>query len=333
MSRMAEWKLRAASVVKGASALQVDRLLVDAATPARTIFNRAYRADAAIQLLSVTIYNRAGVGGGFASLEEMGTRNGRLVSLRFAAGSQPEQARGLNRLGFIHEVVREQDFTPREGGYFGFMTASPEEGIDQARKALEKSSAPTVPYAAVDGHTLAGRSVSRQTRLNVPSTYSWATRVPLQRDIRASFGESDVQIHDFPVQTRAGESPWTFLYSLRHAVLRGQERYEGDYVYNARQYHLRVDRGRDEKSARGFADRRIVQNASHVYRYTGQIREPRTGHTTNFRFWMEEGPESNLPVRIEFQPRSFLRLSFEYDPKLQPEPISPTATPERNTAA
>lgn len=42
----------------------------------------------------------------------------------------------------------------------------------------------------------------------------------------------------------------------------------------------------------------------------GKIRNLGTGRETVFRLWLEDD-SSIVPVRFEFQPRSFLRLTFE----------------------
>jgi len=42
----------------------------------------------------------------------------------------------------------------------------------------------------------------------------------------------------------------------------------------------------------------------------GKIRNLRTSRETSFRLWLEDD-SSIVPVRFEFQPRSFLRLTFE----------------------
>jgi hypothetical protein len=46
----------------------------------------------------------------------------------------------------------------------------------------------------------------------------------------------------------------------------------------------------------------------------GRLRNLRTGHPTEFRLWIEGSPDSIVPVRIDFQPRSFLRLILEAEP-------------------
>jgi hypothetical protein len=43
----------------------------------------------------------------------------------------------------------------------------------------------------------------------------------------------------------------------------------------------------------------------------GKIRNARTGKENLFKLWLEQGSESIVPVRIEYQARSFLRLTFE----------------------
>src|SRR5208337_1951317 len=100
------------------------------------IASRTYRADALITLLGVTIFRRAGVGGGQASMEETGEAASLRRTLFFAAGSDPRHARGLNRLGWIREVVTGPASAPVESVYFGVLTSSPEESLEHARKAV-----------------------------------------------------------------------------------------------------------------------------------------------------------------------------------------------------
>lgn len=44
---------------------------------------------------------------------------------------------------------------------------------------------------------------------------------------------------------------------------------------------------------------------------TGQLRREAGGKTTEFRVWITDGAPKVLPLRIEYQARSFLRLVFE----------------------
>ena len=76
-----------------------------AAGPPPSVTSRTYRADATILVLGITVFRRAGVGGGRASLEEASDGTSLRRTLFFAAGSDPKHAHGLERLGWIREVV------------------------------------------------------------------------------------------------------------------------------------------------------------------------------------------------------------------------------------
>jgi len=48
-----------------------------------------------------------------------------------------------------------------------------------------------------------------------------------------------------------------------------------------------------------------------VARLAGKVRRESGGKETDFRLWIEEGAEQPLPLRIDFQPKSYLRLVME----------------------
>ena len=73
----------------------------------------------------------------------------------------------------------------------------------------------------------------------------------------------------------------------------------GRYVYNEQEYLLELEATQPGR------------NREHLLPVRGKIRNLRTGYETPFRVWLEEASDSIVPVRIEFQPRSFLRLTFE----------------------
>jgi hypothetical protein len=64
-----------------------------------------------------------------------------------------------------------------------------------------------------------------------------------------------------------------------------------------------------------LAAKNLVEHTQPVTRLTGQIREAASGHASTFRLWVDD--QSVLPLRIEFQPRSYLRISLEYAPRLE----------------
>jgi hypothetical protein len=77
-------------------------------------------------------------------------------------------------------------------------------------------------------------------------------------------------------------------------------RHAGRYVYNEQEYVLELDAQQPGR------DRLLPVH--------GKIRNLRTRYETLFRVWMDEASDSVVPVRIEFQARSYLRLTFEAVP-------------------
>jgi hypothetical protein len=298
--------------------LAVDRLLHEMPPRSKAQCRRLYRADAVITLFGIPIFSRAGVGAGFAVYEELAEAESRTISLQFAGGSRPDRAKGLNRLGYIQEVVVERNHKPAETAYFGFMTSSPEESLDQAKKALE-SSAGMLPYTAVDGSTGPGTMRSSRARFLFPPSYSWVNNESLIREVRTKFPVESGR----PVEANlpAKDVPWTFLYTVAQAAAVPGGKSQWSYVYNRNQYRLRTEKTQDTKMGRKLAEKGLVAQAENVWRLAGAITGPDNGPESTFKIWVERNGASRLPMRIELQARSFLRLVFEYDPTLESVPL------------
>ena len=73
----------------------------------------------------------------------------------------------------------------------------------------------------------------------------------------------------------------------------------GHYVYHEQEYLLELDAAKSGGNPEGLLTVR------------GRIRNQGTGYQTAFRVWIEDSSDSVVPVRIEYQARSFLRLTFE----------------------
>lgn len=264
--------------------------------PTRTEL-RHYRADAAILLLGITIFRRSGVGGGQVSVEE--TTNGASTTrtLFFAAGSDPARAHGLNRLGWIREVVREANSIPLDIRYFGVLTASPEESLEHARKSISTPASSRSTYSAVSGHNTPGDSRSAIAHFEMAADTQWSDR-RLIDVAQASFREK-VEWRETSWPHAVNQTPPTFLFEL--ATLLGQRTRHaaGRYVYNEQEYLLELDTPEPGKPE----DRLLPVH--------GKISNRRTGGQTIFTIWMEHSSGSTIPMRIEYQPRAFLRLIFE----------------------
>lgn len=242
-----------------------------------------YRVDATILLLGIPVFSRSGVGGGYAVVEEFDS----VRSLQFAAGSDPARARGLNRLGFIHEL------RATEGSrYFGFMTASGEESFAEARRALEEPGGAETGYIAISGEISGGAARSRVCRFLFPARLGWADWDRLLPAAGAAFDESAAETPESAraCPERVGDS---FLAALHRVLETGPGRSEVPFVYGARDLVLRAVVAADAKRGLLRLDGKTLAGARTL---------------SNFRLWYDSA--SRIPRRIELQPRSFLRLTL-----------------------
>jgi hypothetical protein len=258
--------------------------------------SRRYRADAVILLLGIAFYRRAGVGGGQASIEETGEGASMRRTLFFAGGSDPKRAHGLRRLGWIREVVRGPGATPTEADYFGVLTSSPEESLEHARRSIANPPSGQSLFSAVSGRHTAGHSRGAVTHFEFNSDATWSDH-GLIAAAESTF-HANVEWHETSWPDSANRAPATFLFALATLLEQRDRHAVGRYVYNEQEYLLEL-----EASQPGGNERlRVVR---------GGVRNQRTRRQTAFRLWLDDSSDSIVPVRIEFQPRSFLRLTFE----------------------
>jgi hypothetical protein len=106
----------------------------------------------------------------------------------------------------------------------------------------------------------------------------------------------------------------------RQASIRlGQERtFEASYSYLAKDYHMRVEKKADLETGRRMAQEGLTHLPDAVVLLKGTIRELGTDKSVKFKLWIENTARHDLPIRFEYRPRSFLRVSFERDPSLAP---------------
>jgi hypothetical protein len=282
------------------------------------VWQRRYRASATITLLSIPIVSRGDVGSGFILIEKAG----RATAIQFGAGSYPEKARGLNRLGFIQELIAE--INPgdlAECSYFAFMTTSAEKNVDQAKRALESSGA-TIPYAVAEGSGRDGSFASKLDHITLSSQVTWRDYPQLTDQVRAAVAAADTS-QRLEMSLPAGEgAPTTFLYAVRTALTSASARTSGSLIYNVKQFMLRTDKQPDSAMGEHFAERNLVSDPNRVMLLNARIEECATGQVTPFKVWFEAGRENLPPLRFEYQAKSFLRLAFEFDPAGSGPPIS-----------
>ena len=258
---------------------------------------RTYRADAVILFLGISIYRRAGVGGGQASLEETGGGATLRRTLFFAAGSEPKRAHGLSRLGWMREVVLGPAATPSEIAYSGVLTSSPEETLEHARKLVAAPPPGRSVFSAVSGRNTAGHSRSAITHFDFDAGAAWSDRALIDRAKATFDGNAIWRETSWP--DSPGQAPPTFLYQLATLLRKRSRSAAGRYVYGEQEYLL------------GLEALQPSRGRERLLTVRGKIRNLRTGSETPFRLWLDEASDSIVPVRFEFQPRSFLRLTFE----------------------
>jgi hypothetical protein len=260
---------------------------------------RPYRADAVLMLGSLPIYRRRGVGSGYAVCRRVETDAGAAWLLGFAGGSWPQRARGLNRLGYYCEVVSSGAESAPTASYFGFLTVSEEADLAEARRSLDAGH-PTAAFSVIAGQV--GRvSLCRLARFSAPAELGW----PQWSTLLAGALEA-IRSPRLICQDAAGAGP--FLHAVREAIDSPASHRSQRFVYGGYAHRL--------ETAKRPAPHLAERYGRPVLVLSGAVHSGRTGNKSRFKLWLEDDPAATLPLRIELQPRSFLRLSFEYDPSV-----------------
>lgn len=268
---------------------------------------RRYRGDAQILLFSLPLLHKSGVGGGSAVWRESDdVSGGRLRLLEFNGYSLPARAAGLNRLGFIRELCRVTGGRSVESIYFGLMTSSPEESAEQGRRALH-TRVKEQAYSTIDGRVQPGQSEAVLAHFTAPASLTALDRTELVNRARRALDTQGKLPAGPPAPAEGAHS---FLAALSDLLLHPDRR-ESAYVYSGNLYSLRVERTRDPKTATYFAGRKVIGKSASVTRVAGTLRRRPNGADIEFRVWVEDGVERPLPLRIEYQAKSYLRLVFE----------------------
>ncbi|MGD0619993.1 MAG: hypothetical protein ABSB67_20305, partial [Bryobacteraceae bacterium] len=281
--------------------------VLPAAAPAgaEIVAERTYRADANVVLFGITVFSRSDVGGGFARLVETSSGSNGTVRLLFVSGSQPDRAHGLNRMGYMEESVAETNARPSHADYFEFMTANGEENLADARKALHGPSDGDVPFVAARGEIDGANARHTVGHVALPASCRWTNAQQLL----------DVVKEDL---NGPGESPGTFLYTVLSMERSAARTNDATFVHNGKLFRLHAVKRVDEKMGAQFVDDRLISSSRDAVELAGLIRNATTGTETTFRVWFDRTSPNLLPLRFEFQPKSYLRLTFEALPAEDP---------------
>jgi hypothetical protein len=276
---------------------------------------RYFRADAVITLFSIPIFSKAGVGSGFAFVEDIEGAGSGERRLGFGAGSWPDQAAGLNRLGYIHETVTESSTGLSQSSYFGFMSTSKEERLEEARAALNQKQQEAL-FSAVRGETSRGTYSAQFTRFISRDAVNWRFWRKVADSAEKSFDGECISHRE---ERGSPGNPETVIPTLLYSILRVRETgfspLRTTFIYGGVQRSLETNSTPDAKMGEKLRGRGIVTNPKSVVHMTGIIRNLKLGTKTSFSVWWDRDSNSALPVRIELEPKSYLRLAFEADRK------------------
>ncbi len=228
----------------------------------------------------------------------------------------------MNGFGYVEEVVREEDALPAEAAYFGMMTSSPESSFESARDALGEADRKQARYAGIDGHLRPSESVSTAAAFPAPGKYTWFGHPPLTGLMRrALLNENSKVIREAKAGPR-WNVPNTFLCAVSNALRQPESKRRIRNIRHGRKFERGIPREPDAKKGAEFQEAGLVKDWAAAQRLEGRSRYLATNDTTNFTIWQDANDRSALPLRFEFQPKSFLKLTFERDPHVKPPTLA-----------
>ncbi|HEY1242241.1 MAG TPA: hypothetical protein VGF16_16870 [Bryobacteraceae bacterium] len=286
-------------------------LQIDAARPAEAVAGERslelrYRVDATVLLLSLPVFRRNAVGNARVAVREIPGRGTRRLAIEFAAGSDPSRAHGLDRRGWIREVIVERDGEPVSTAMLGLMSDSPEQSVEQARMAFAEQK-PEPRFVAIDSSAVSGSTRSRVLHFQQPFSEDDSLD-----SVRRRFQASAPAWKETAWKGTGSQVPMPFLYALLRALERPGRVTQVLYVFNENQYRLQAESSADFERGRQFVAARLTESPDQVFRVRARIENlTRRTHPTQVHLWIDASASPPCPLRIEFEPRSFVRLTLE----------------------
>lgn len=319
----------------------------DPGTAARAEVHVSYRVDATVRVPllfgSVPVADRAAVGVAsfrVRDLPDPARETRTLRAYEFFAASDPERARGLNRLGFLREAAWIEDQVTRRTVQFGVISSDRAGSRAEAERNLDDGD-PGRDQAVSVLDTVIGPGAARSevVRLSVGGLRRRAD--DLYDEVRPRWGaerpaDAGTLVNDPPLYDRPVGFLGALQASLRQAaeaVGSGGERADAHhrYVHDDALYVL-ARRGcrTDTKRARTYREEGLIGAGDEVHRLDYRIETVRGGRKIeSFRLWAvlpasaAAGAEDGapiLPLAFEFRPRKYLELRA----RRIPPPAAPT---------
>ena len=241
----------------------------------------------------VPVFSKQNVGGAYLRVEqtrvEQTAVDGATVTrLDFAAGSWPERLKGFNRFGATRETVREENRAVVESAYVSFMASSREKSFSEARQAFQ-STPESLPLTVARGRSTADGCAFAIEHRTAPRNYSWQNCLDLAAEFDRLALPPAAALEEYPARVLP-----TFLFAVHRAILTDSPETTTLYTHNGKAYRLRTRSQIDPHS------NEIALTCS----ISGQ---------TEFKLWLGSRDRTALPTRIEFHPKSFLKLTLEQE--------------------
>ena len=288
-ARIAFSSSRAESVATGDSAARGVR-------PASRVHFQRYRVQAAVSLFGVPVIWKDGVGAASLLVEDVVSVGASATAIQFVSGSWPERVKGFNRFGMTQETVSEENGAVRESAYLSFMTSSPEKNSDQAWRAFAGHPRDLMLAVAFGKASGSGYRWSLDHQ-SIPSAATWMDCPALMEKFQTAgpggwngawrVEEPGLKDCVYP----------TFLHCVRKTMLHRSDE-PCTFIHNAKLFDLHP--------RFSVSDQCVV--------LTGRVVERGASSESEFRVWFDAAEPSALPSKIEFRPRSFLHLTFHFDP-------------------
>jgi hypothetical protein len=252
-----------------------------------------YRVNATVLVACVPIFSKQNVGGAYLGVEQTAGEGSTVTRLEFAAGSWPERLKGFNRFGATREMVREENRVVVESAYVSFMASSREKNFSEARQAFQ-SVPESLPLTVAHGKsTQEGCAFALEHRTS-PGNYFWRNCLNLANGFDGLPLPLATPLEEYPDRALP-----TFLFAVRRAVLADSPAAVTLYTHNGKVYRLRT--------------RSQIDSHSNEIAITCWISSRTEPGQTEFKLWLGSHDRTALPTRIEFRPKSFLKLTLEQE--------------------
>jgi hypothetical protein len=152
-----------------------------------------------------------------------------------------------------------------------------------------------------------GSAEATLARFTAPVSISGARCTELLRRARHALASSGTVSNNAHIPAQGARS---FLQAVAE-VLQNPELPEALYAYSRRMFRLSVKRSPDPKATDYFRDLGMLSPRSDIVKVHGTIQDLDGGKEGEFRVWAEKGAARPLPLRIEYQPNGYIRLTLE----------------------